>query len=105
VLPIPDTIGITLAEYRTGTSRLTINAISSVNSPNVVLKLQPYRTAAGTMFDPTNLGNTFTNTGGGTYSLILVGAPEPDIPPAQPLVVVSNHGGVSAPTALTRIRT
>ena len=45
-----------------------------------------------------------TNNGGGLYTLTLVGAPEPAIPPATPLVVESNLGGVSPPHGLDRIR-
>jgi hypothetical protein len=104
VTPLPDVVTITIAEWRITSGRLNITATSSVVSPNVVLKLQPYMTIDGTVFDPANLGNTFTNTGGGVYTLILVGAPEPAEPPDAPLTVTSNHGGLSAPTALTRIR-
>ena len=104
VSPQADSVVITSAEYRTGKQRLILNATSSVVSPNVVLTLLPYVTTAGTTFDPTALGATFTNNGGGLYILTLVGAPEPAVPPATPLVVTSNLGGRSAPSALTRIR-
>jgi hypothetical protein len=70
-------------------------------SPNVVLTLQPYVTTNGTTFDPAQLGNVLTNTGGGTYTLTLVGAPEPAVSPAKPIVVTSNLGGSSLPTAIS----
>jgi hypothetical protein len=107
VNPIPDTVTITSAEYRTGKQRLIINATSSVVSPLVNLTLQPYVTATGATYDPcppAGLGCVFTNNGGGLYLLDVVGAPEPAVPPATPLVVTSSLGGVSAPSALTRIR-
>jgi hypothetical protein len=65
------------------------------------LTLQPYLTKTGTTFDPANLGSVFTNTGAGTYTLTLVGAPEPALPPATPIVVKSNLGGTSLSTAIT----
>ena len=82
VNPLADSVLITATEYRTGKQRLTVNASSSTVSPNVVLTLQPYVTATGTTFDPSLLGATFTNNGGGVYILVLVGAPEPAVPPA-----------------------
>ncbi|HEX6829368.1 MAG TPA: hypothetical protein VF104_10360, partial [Burkholderiales bacterium] len=108
VTPIPDTITITSAEYRTGLKqRLIINATSSVVSPNVVLRLQPYLTTAGTLYDPcppSGVGCAFQNTGGGLYIITVVGAPEPAIPPATPLDVKSNLQGDSGSFALTLIR-
>jgi hypothetical protein len=67
-----------------------------------VLRLQPYRTTLGALFDPASVGNTFTNHGGGLHTLSLIGAPEPGF--NEPLVVTSNVGGSSAPTPITRIR-
>ena len=105
VNPLPDSVTITAAEYRISKQRLILNATSSVISPAVVLKLAPYVTTLGTTFDPcASLGCTFTNNGGGLYLLDIVGAPEPAVPPATPLVVFSSLGGQSPPTALTRIR-
>lgn len=104
VNPLPDSVLITTAEYRTSKQRLVITATTSVISANVVLKLKPYITVSGTTFDPATLGNTFTNNGGGLYTLQLVGAPEPAVPPATPLIAFSNIGGQSLPTALTLIR-
>jgi immunoglobulin I-set domain protein len=117
VNPQPDAITIASAEYRTGLQRLIVNANSSVISPNVILKLQPYLTEAGTTYNPDPAagggGNVLTNNGGGLYIITLVGVPRPACnlggtyatPCAQrPIVVTSNLGGASAPSALTRIR-
>jgi hypothetical protein len=100
--PIPDTDTITVAEYRISRQRLDITAKSSVASANVILRLQPYRTTTGALFDPAAMGNTLTNNGGGNYTLTLIGAPQPGF--GEPLIVTSNLGGSSAPTQLTRIR-
>jgi hypothetical protein len=114
VNPQADSVVITSAEYRTGKVRLILTATSSVVSPLVNLTLQPYTCnvaqpagvlpCPGGTFDPATLGNLFTNNGGGLYTLTLVGAPEPTVPPAAPLTVKSSLGGTSAFTALTRIR-
>jgi hypothetical protein len=101
ITPVADLVAVTAAQYRTGKQRLDVTATSSVVSPNVVLKLQPYLTSTGNTFDPSTLGNTFTNTGGGIYTITLVGAPEPAIAPATPIVVRSNLGGQSFPVAIT----
>src|SRR6185369_2247185 len=101
VNPLADAVALTSTEYRIGKQRLVLTATSSVVSPNVVLTLQPYVTVSGTTFDPTALGSVFTNTGAGTYTLTLVGAPEPAVPPATPLVAKSNLGGVSQPIGIT----
>lgn len=107
VNPLPDLVTITSAEYRTSKQRLIITATSSVNSPNVVLKLQPYVTTTGAIYNPDpaagGVGNVFT-LAAGVYTIDVVGAPEPAIPPATPLTVTSNLKGVSAPSGLTRIR-
>ena len=104
VAPQPDAVTITLAEYRTAKQRVDLTVTSSIVNPNLVLTLQPYKTTSGATFDPSALGATLANTGGGTYTLVLVGAPQPASPPATPLTVKSSIGGTSAPTALTRIR-
>ena len=104
VTPLPDAVVVTATEYRTSKQRLVVNATSSVVSPNVVLTLRPYLTTGGTVFDPSVLGSTFTNSGGGLYLLTLVGAPEPAVPPATSLTVQSNLGGVSPPHGLDKIR-
>jgi len=102
--PSPDVVAITNAEYRAGNQRLILTATSSVVSPTVVLTLQPYLTTTGVIYNPATAGNTFTNTGGGIYTLTLVGAPEPAIPPARPLTATSSAGGVSPTHGLDRIR-
>ncbi|MBZ5555018.1 MAG: hypothetical protein LAO21_20065 [Acidobacteriia bacterium] len=102
VNPPKDGITITTAVYRRGKQRLDLTVTDSIISPNVILTLQPYITTSGTLFTPPS--GTLTNTGGGLYTYTLVGAPEPAVPPAKPLVVTSNLGGASAPSALTLIR-
>jgi len=101
VKPLPDNISVTTAQFRLAQTRLSLTVTSTVVSPSVVLTLQPYLTTTGSTFDPANLGNVLTNTGGGTYTLTLVGAPEPAVSPAKPIVVKSNLGGTSLPTAIT----
>ena len=83
VKPLVDVVSVTglLEQYRLNTRRLILNATSSVVSANVVLKLQPYITITGTTYNPDpaagGVGNTFSNNGGGVYSLLLNGVPEP----------------------------
>ncbi len=106
-----------LEQYRNNSRRLILNVTSSVVSPNVVLKLQPYVTTTGTTYNPDpaagGVGNTFTNAGGGVYTLTLNGVPEPAcgnpngnvVPcPTKPLDVKSNLNGDSGFFALTDIR-
>jgi hypothetical protein len=102
--PVPDVVTITNATYRVGQQRLILTATSSVVSPDLVLKLQPYLTVNGAIFDPATLGDTFTNGGGGLYTITVVGAPEPAIPPATPLTVKSNLNGLSAVHGLDTIQ-
>jgi len=119
VVPLADVISVTglLEQYRTNNRRLILNATSTVVSPNVVLKLQPYVTITGTTYNPDpaagGVGNTFTNNGGGAYSLTLNGVPEPACGnpngnvapcPTRPLDVKSNLNGDSGFFALTDIR-
>jgi hypothetical protein len=92
--PQADTVIITDVTYRTSKQRLVVTATSSVVSPNVILKLDPYTTLTGLTFDPSNLGNTFTNNGNGLYTLTLVGAPQPSTA-ANAITVRSNLGGVA----------
>ncbi|TMB33878.1 MAG: hypothetical protein E6J61_04675 [Deltaproteobacteria bacterium] len=99
VQPLPDAVTVTSAQYRLGKQRLDITASSSVVSPNVVLTLQPYLTINGTTFTPP--AATFTNTGGGLYTITVVGGPEPAIAPAKPIIVKSNIGGTSPATGIT----
>jgi hypothetical protein len=110
VKPLPDVVAVATALYRISKQRLVITASTTVISPSNVLTLQPYLTTAGTIFDPANLGNVFTNAGG-VLTLTLVGAPRPACnaafaTPCQaaPLVIKSTLGGVSPPSALTDIR-
>jgi len=100
VKPLPDQVTITNAEYRTGKQRLIITATSSVISPNVVLTLQPYLTTTGSTFTPPD--GTFTNGGGGLYTITLVGAPQPAA--GTVLTVRSNLNGISPAHALDRVR-
>jgi len=62
----------------------------------------------GTTYNPDpaagGVGNVFTNNGGGLYILDMVGAPEPAVPPAVPIVVKSSLGGSSVPTGITKLR-
>ncbi|MGB7621710.1 MAG: hypothetical protein WBN92_05115 [Terriglobia bacterium] len=102
VTPPHDGITIVTAVYRIGKQRLDLTVTDTIVSPNVILTLQPYITKGGTLFTPPN--GKLTNNGNGNYVITLVGAPEPAVPPAKPLVVKSNLGGASAPTALTTIR-
>jgi len=102
--PPVDVVTITTAQYRLGKQRLIITASSSLISPTVVLTLQPYLTNLGVIFDPTTLGNIFTNLGGGLYTITIVGAPQPAVAPATPLTVSSSAGGVSPPHVLDSIR-
>ncbi|HET7787849.1 MAG TPA: hypothetical protein VFL36_17895 [Myxococcales bacterium] len=101
VKPLPDAVLVQTAQYRISKQRLDLTASSSVISPNVVLTLNPYLTTQGTTFDPTALGATFTNIGGGNYTLTLVGCPEPALPPATPISAHSNLGGVSPTIGIT----
>ena len=96
VQPIPDTITITLVEYRTGKQRLTVNATSSVVSPNLDLTLQPYTSTSGA----TVAGGAMTNLGTGNYQIVLVGVPQPN---ATGVTVTSNMGGTRT-SPITRLR-
>jgi hypothetical protein len=96
VQPIPDTITITLVEYRAGKQRLTVNATSSVVSPNLDLTLQPYTSTSGA----TVAGGAMTNLGAGNYQIVLVGVPQPN---ATGVTVTSNLGG-NRTSPITRLR-
>ena len=112
--PVGDTVLITAAEYRTGKQRLIITATSNV--AGVTLKLQPYVTTTGAVYNPApsagGLGDTFTFAAG-VFTLDITGAPAPACGnaagyltpcPSKPLDVLSSGGGDSLPFALTRIR-
>jgi len=96
VNPLPDSLTITTAQYRTGKQRLdlTVTSSNAAVGAALIVKLQPYLTTTGTTFDPATIGNTLTFAGG-VYTLTLVGAPEPAIPPAKPIIVKDNLGGSS----------
>ena len=113
--PVGDTVLITSAEYRIAKQRLIINATSNAPGP-VTLRLQPYLTTTGSIYNPApsagGLGDTFTLTAG-VYILDITGAPAPacgnaagyQTPcPTKPMDVLSSGGGDSLPFALTRIR-
>ncbi|MBZ5508283.1 MAG: hypothetical protein LAO78_22720 [Acidobacteriia bacterium] len=113
--PVGDTVLITAAEYRIGKQRLIITATSNAVGP-VTLKLQPYLTTTGSVYNPApsagGLGDTFTFAAG-VFTLDITGAPAPacgnpagyQTPcPTKPLDVLSSGGGDSLPFALTRIR-
>jgi hypothetical protein len=105
------------AEYRIGKQRLVLTATTADLTVTSMI-LQPYKLDNGTTFNPASLGATFTNGGGGVWTLTVVGAPPPACRnnPAQyvtpctqaPLLVTSTGGaagpGTSAQTALDRIR-
>jgi hypothetical protein len=103
VRPVVDSVAITNSVYRISKQRLDITATSSIVSGNVTLTLQPYQTVSGTTFDPSGFA-TLTNIGGGSYTLSLIGAPQPAPAPARPLTVKSSLGGISPATALTTLR-
>jgi len=103
VKPLPGTLVVTLAEFRVALRRLIVNVTATPDMTAAeVVTLASYVTADGTVFDPTNLGNTFTYTPGGLglYTITLVGAPEPALT-GTPITVTSNTGAVSLPTAIT----
>src|SRR4051812_39306506 len=102
VNPLPDLVTIASVEMRVQKQRLIVTASSS--DPNALLFLNPYVTTTGVIFDPNPLGaGPFTNVAG-VLTLTLVGAPEPALPPATPITVRSSSGGVSAPSAITKLR-
>jgi hypothetical protein len=130
VNPLPDNIVISSVEYRTSKQRLIVNAADTTTiSPLVDMFLMPYVCENGTdircvsngagqfVYNPDpaagGLGNKFTNNGGGLYILDISGGPEPicngsgtyATPCSQtPIRVQSSTGGISGPSAVTRIR-
>jgi hypothetical protein len=114
ILPPSATLSITSAEYRTGKQRLIINASESVISPTLTLKLAPYQTATGVIYDPcAGVGCTFTNNGAGLYLYDASGAPAPACgnptgayatPCTIPAITVKASDGGTASSVLTRIR-
>jgi hypothetical protein len=118
VNPTQDVITPVSAEYRTGLRRLIIT-VNDAN-PFVTLTLQPYLTTAGTTYNPDpaagGVGNTFSNAGGGVYTLTINNVPAPvcgnpvayQTPCPTPVLRVksnlANVPGDSGLFILTRIR-
>jgi hypothetical protein len=102
VNPLPDVVTVTSVEYRVQKQRLIIQAAST--DLNAQLFLNPYVTTTGVTFDPNPLGAGPFSDVAGVLTLTLVGAPEPALPPATPITVRSSSGGVSAPSAITKLR-
>jgi hypothetical protein len=113
-------VTITNAEYRTSKQRLIV-AATSTDATVASMKLLPYQTESGTVFDPATLGSNLSVSlvAPGSFTLTLVGAPAPACnlggtyatPCAQkPITVKSLDAGgqtigSSAPTAMIKIRT
>jgi hypothetical protein len=111
-------VTLTPVEYRISKQRLVITATTpDLNVTSMVL--QPYVADTGTTFDPATLGAAqFTNTGGGIWTITVVGAPKPACnlnpnifatPCAQKSIQVmaftgAVNSGISPFTALDRIR-
>jgi hypothetical protein len=102
--PIPDLVTVTSVEYRLQKQRLIIQATTSSVDPTVQLFLNPYVTTTGFTFNPDPLGSGPFVDVGGILTLTLVGAPQPAAPPATPITVRSSQGGLSAPSAVTKLR-
>jgi hypothetical protein len=78
VAPPPDDVKITLVEYRVGQQRVTVNASSSVGNGTPILTLRGAGPSAVTM----------TSLGGGLYTALVVGVPQP-----ATVTVTSDLGG------------
>jgi hypothetical protein len=119
VNPTPDVIIPASAQYRKTGKRLVIT-VNDAN-PNVTLRLQPYATTtAGVTYNPDpaagGVGNVFTNNNNGTYTLTILGVPQPACNPggafatpcsAKPFDVKSNMLNVPGDSgffALTSIK-
>ena len=87
---VNDTVVITIAEYRIAQQRLSITATSTIADGTPVLTLAGYGV--------NKAGVRMTSAGGGTYTVILSGVPQP-----ASVTVTSSLGG-SATSGLTRIR-
>lgn len=94
VTPPSDTITITSVLLRCDKHRLTMTATSSIVDPALKLSLAPYTDNNGTAFNPAPLGNSFTNLGGGQYTMTLQPVPLPSMTVSS-LQVTSNAGGKS----------
>jgi hypothetical protein len=105
VNPQTDQLTLTSSTYRFSKQRLDLTATDLVVGPNVVVTLLPYLCQGGAsvqcpggIFNPATLGNVFTNTGGGLYTLTLVGAPEPACNAPFP------GGNINAPCAMVPLQ-
>ncbi len=87
---VADTINITVAEYRIGQQRLTVNATSSILDGTPVLTLAGY--------GPNGTGVQMAYQGNGLYILILSGVAQP-----ATVTVNSSFGGTRT-SALTKVR-
>jgi hypothetical protein len=85
-----DTVIITVAEYRTGKSRLTVTAASSITDGTPILKLMGYGVNGS--------GVEMGFLGGGVYTVVLTGVPQP-----ATVRVDSSLGGTQT-SPLTRVR-
>jgi hypothetical protein len=85
-----DTVIITVAEYRTGKSRLTVTATSSITDGTPILKLMGYGVNGS--------GVEMGFLGGGVYTVVLTGVPQP-----ATVRVDSSLGGTQT-SPLTKVR-
>ena len=128
VNPLPDSLSITNAEYRTGKQRLIINVTDATDNPAINVFLQPYRCEANAppcalnpatgfwMYNPDpaagGVGNLFTFAAGGLYTIDVTGAPRPACnlggayatPCGNASVKVTSSQGGTATSVLTKIR-
>jgi hypothetical protein len=98
-LTLTDIVTISSSAYGVSKKTLTMKAKSS--STSAVLKLMPYLTTGGSIYDPSLLGNTF-KLSKGVWSLTLSGVPQPAAGTllTAGLQVKSSLGGISPITAL-----
>jgi hypothetical protein len=100
---VPATITLLPTKDRQGQGRLSITA-TFAGPTTTVIKLLPYVTDAGTVYDPgSGLGNTFTwDPATATFLISIVGAPSPACNPggafatpcsAKPLIVEATAAG------------
>jgi hypothetical protein len=86
----PDTVVISVAEYRIGKQRLTVTAASSITDGTPILTLVG--------FGPNGTGIQMPFAGGGLYTVILTGVPQPGS------VTVNSSLGGSQNSPLTKVR-
>ncbi|MGZ7105362.1 MAG: hypothetical protein ACXVKC_08005 [Candidatus Angelobacter sp.] len=127
VNPLPDSLSITNAEYRTAKQRLIVNVTDATVNPAINVFLNPYRCevnsppctpqANGTwMYNPDpaagGVGNVFTFAPGGLYTIDVTGAPKPACnlggtyatPCGVASINVRSSQGGTASSVLTKIR-